>query len=277
MHNNKEAIDNIIYLLTNMSKDYSETSVFDIHPAGSKYILGQTLRQLILPESNIFYTYKADAFWKRLRCETNDPMSDYVWQKRVVNEWDEEINISTYKGASKTPVLRQIKKGDWFPFRQVFHDEHIIPMKIIIEELCKLDVPTYDTVMEIISQITICRMLKTEDRRISERSRRPFSRKSVIEDIYLKYDIMLKDYEYPHLQHHKNYAFEDSIEVNIPRESIVKYHPHPESYGEFIAEFANGMVTDIYTADDGSIYSITNDNDLIRYIFVLQEAFLNIQ
>ena len=42
---NKEDIDNIIFLLKKMKSNYEESSKFQIHPGGAKYLLGQTLRQ----------------------------------------------------------------------------------------------------------------------------------------------------------------------------------------------------------------------------------------
>jgi hypothetical protein len=57
-----------------------------------------------------------------------------------------------------------------------------------------------------------------------------------------------------------------SIEVVVPKSLIKAYYPHPEPYGEAIVELANGMVTDIYTRDNGEIFTITNDNALIKYL-----------
>lgn len=57
----------------------------------------------------------------------------------------------------------------------------------------------------------------------------------------------------------------------VPR-SIVKRHvPHPEYYGESIVELANGMATDVYTLADGLLYTITNNEDLIKYLEIQEE------
>lgn len=57
-----------------------------------------------------------------------------------------------------------------------------------------------------------------------------------------------------------------SKKVLVPKKLIVERHPHPEPYGEAIVVLKNGMHTDIYTDDDGSLFTITNDDELIEYL-----------
>jgi len=65
-----------------------------------------------------------------------------------------------------------------------------------------------------------------------------------------------------------------SIEVIVPRELVKKHYPHPEFYGESIVELKNGMDTDIYTNEDGYLFTITNEDELIEY---LQENYMDDQ
>lgn len=65
-----------------------------------------------------------------------------------------------------------------------------------------------------------------------------------------------------------------SIEVIVPRALVKKHYPHPEFYGESIVELKNGMDTDIYTNDDGYLFTITSEEDLIKY---LQENYIDDQ
>lgn len=54
--------------------------------------------------------------------------------------------------------------------------------------------------------------------------------------------------------------------IHVPR-SLIKYHmPHPEVYGESIVVLENEMTTDVYTFDDGKLYTQTNNNALISYL-----------
>jgi len=65
-----------------------------------------------------------------------------------------------------------------------------------------------------------------------------------------------------------------SIEVIVPRVLVKKHYPHPEFYGESIVELKNGMDTDIYTDEDGYLFTITNEEELIEY---LQENYIDDQ
>ena len=58
----------------------------------------------------------------------------------------------------------------------------------------------------------------------------------------------------------------ESIEIIVPRILIKYYFPHPELYGESIVELVNGMITDVYANDNGLLFSITNDDELIKYL-----------
>jgi len=58
----------------------------------------------------------------------------------------------------------------------------------------------------------------------------------------------------------------DSIKLIVPRNIVLRHGQHPELYGESIAELENGMVTDVYTDENGLLFTITNDNDLIEYL-----------
>lgn len=57
-----------------------------------------------------------------------------------------------------------------------------------------------------------------------------------------------------------------SIKLVIPRMLIIGFYQHPEPYGEFIVELENGMTTDVYKENDGSLYTLTNNDELISYV-----------
>ena len=54
--------------------------------------------------------------------------------------------------------------------------------------------------------------------------------------------------------------------VIVPRRFVRQHYPHPEEYGESFVELSNGMVTDVYTDDDGFLYTLTNDHQLINFL-----------
>ena len=59
-----------------------------------------------------------------------------------------------------------------------------------------------------------------------------------------------------------------SIEVNVPRNLIKKFYPHPEPYGDgdYVVDLINGMYTDVFYREEGDFITITNDKELITYL-----------
>lgn len=54
--------------------------------------------------------------------------------------------------------------------------------------------------------------------------------------------------------------------IVVPR-MLVKYHGiHPEPYGESFVILINDMYTDVYTNDEGDLFTITNNKELIHYL-----------
>lgn len=58
----------------------------------------------------------------------------------------------------------------------------------------------------------------------------------------------------------------DSIKINVPRNLVKEFHDHPEEYGDFIVTLINGMTTDVYVDESNELYTITNDEELIKYL-----------
>jgi hypothetical protein len=58
----------------------------------------------------------------------------------------------------------------------------------------------------------------------------------------------------------------ETRKIIVPRSIIKRHLPHPEYYGESIVELSNGMVTDVYTDLDGSLFTETNNEKLIYYL-----------
>lgn len=138
------------------------------------YLLGQVLRQYSKNNGRIYVSKKAYEKWKSL---TKDEMIKR-WYTNGVNcdgptfENGGKQTLYLYKGNSNKPEPIEFKKGDKFAYRQVFHDEHIIPIASIIEDLKNLDDPSYENVGKVLDNICICRILKSEDRNIKNKNAR---------------------------------------------------------------------------------------------------------
>lgn len=156
---------------------------------GTAYLLNQFLRQLEIPKERRLVSKKADALWKSL--VGDEDINDYYYQTKVTVKNDG--TIKKYSGASKTPYYDgEIKAGQSFIFKDVFHEEHIVPIAVIIDDLVKLDENNkldYMHIDEVLNKVYICRMLKEEDRQIKERFKRANNKDVVIRDVYNKYNI----------------------------------------------------------------------------------------
>lgn len=128
----------------------------------SKYLLNQVLRNLALPWSHYYFSQKAISLWQRV-CAGK--ITDKFYKDRVNCKSGVSDHIMKFKGNSSEFNDYEINpNGDWFSYRQVFHDEHMTTINDIIGELSKLDDPTTEEISKILDRIYICRMLKTEDR-----------------------------------------------------------------------------------------------------------------
>lgn len=148
----------------------------------TKYLLGQMIRQLWIPKNHYFISKKAQMIWQQI--STQD-MFDYCYRHIVQCENDQEVSVNSYKNNSKTPHKLQVKSGDCFVYRDVFHDEHMTPVHDIIERLLSLDIPDYENVSKILNSIYICKMLKDEDRVLYPKYNRPAEISQIIDKVYM--------------------------------------------------------------------------------------------
>lgn len=138
------------------------------------YLLGQALRQYSKNNGRIFVSKKAYYKWRSLTCGN---MADYWYTKCVrcdgpAFENGKAQTLALYKGNSNKPELKCFSKGDKFSYREIFHDEHIIPIASIIEDLKNLKDLSYDSVKNVLDNICVCRILKSEDRSIKNKNAR---------------------------------------------------------------------------------------------------------
>lgn len=134
-----------------------------------RYLLGQILRQIPVTKKHV--SDEAQKLWDQL---TDEDIWKYNYQDKVQTK-NKDVIVKKYKGASKTAEDKKGKAvGNSFIFREVFHDEHIIPIAVIIDELLELKDSkiTPEKVAEIIDKICICRITKEEDREIKPRYKR---------------------------------------------------------------------------------------------------------
>ena len=131
-----------------------------------RYLLGQSIRQYDVPEENYHISQAAKNRWDEL---TNDCIRNYWYRKQVkcdkltAAKW-----YKLYKGSTNagTPALRN--PGETFEFRQMFHEEHTIPVSLIMNELTdNSKTSNKKDIEKLLDSMHISILLKDEDRAIN--------------------------------------------------------------------------------------------------------------
>ena len=130
---------------------------------GAHYLLGQVIRQYAIPDANHYISEAAGKLWVSIS-------DDNIWNYVYVDKFEIKCDyvLPRYVGSEKDPREKEksYQKGDKVKFNSVFHDEHIISIKEIINQLDSIpkDELNYDNVKSILDKMTICRILKKEDK-----------------------------------------------------------------------------------------------------------------
>jgi hypothetical protein len=157
---------------------------------GCEYLLNQALRLYQIPDDHYLISEKAKDLWANI---STKPIKDFNYQKPVTYEFDRPLKVDRYTGNGNGFTSRDLKKNDTFSYREVFHDDHIVPLKIIIGELMALDNPTYENILLILNKIYICRMVKGEDRALKNKTARANNYLDVIHQLYQQKGMVIYD------------------------------------------------------------------------------------
>ena len=175
----KEVADFIIYLIISYN-EIESSSIYllsDYSIKGSaKYLLRQLIRQINIPHTNMYVSEKALAQWNKI---TNDNIKEKCYNSRVTCKID-WLDRPKYIGASKTSQTEKTYQGESFKYNEVFLDEHVVPVEIIIRELLKLDTTSkniYNQIDLILQNLTVCKILKDEN------PQNKFNRSLYLEDV----------------------------------------------------------------------------------------------
>lgn len=146
----------------------------------ANYLLNQILRQYYIDDNHILVSKKAQEVWNQIAVE--EDIKRFNYRNTFTAKIDVEINM--YFGAKKDGEQTLIKQGQKVIWNNIFHDEHTIPINVIIKELCSLETLNYANVSKVLDKIYICKMLKEEDRNITEKSNRSSNIIEVVEKVY---------------------------------------------------------------------------------------------
>jgi len=190
MQRKNEVLNLIINFVKAINEETFKDNNYEIN--SPRYLLNQILRQIQLPERNYYISERAKQKWLELSKEN---IKNYYYQKHVLCENNNPVIVKCYKSNRNNFVEKELIKGNKFVYKDVFHDEHMIPIDVIIKKLCEFYLSgqlNYTNVEQTINNIYICKMLKEEDRNIKIKYNRPFELEKVIENIYLPAGIKIE-------------------------------------------------------------------------------------
>ncbi len=177
------AIINSIQVLLNALKTLNDKS-------GLRYLLGQTIRQYGIPQENHHVSVAAINLWNEL---SQKPICDYHYQDRVnCDNLKNEKMVNTCKGSSRQITQITLKPNGHFVFRDLFHEDHVIPVSLIMEKLLNLSDINEVSIKNCLNKMHICVLLKEEDRKIGRTRGRSLDYGQVIRDVYNKAGIQVK-------------------------------------------------------------------------------------
>lgn len=189
---NKNAVLDIVIELVNGVKNggslvaHNGTHRNELHTC--KYLLNQVLRQYNIPQKNYFISVKAKQLWDQL---TDKDINNYFYREKIKCNNNQPVIVKSYIGTSNKFIEKTLKAGDSFIYKDIFHNEHIIPIEVVIKKLLALENLCYNKVEEILDNIYVCRILKEEDRKIKQKHKRPDDLDHIIKNIYGNVDIEL--------------------------------------------------------------------------------------
>ena len=183
----QEVADFIVYLLKciksqdkNKQEDMEDYSI----KGSAKYLLNHLIRQMKIPDNQMYVSQKALDRWNEI---TDDNIKEKSYNNKVsckIN-WN---NHEQYKGANKNAGKQSTAKGKKFKYNDVFHDEHIVPVSVIINELLTLNLDNNSNlkseIEDKLGHLTMCKILKEEDRAIKHKHKRSFIVEEVLKTDY---------------------------------------------------------------------------------------------
>lgn len=182
---NNHIINIVIECLNGIRKFPDEAPAF-------RYLIGQTIRQYIIPDGNWHLTEAAVEKWDQL---TSEDIRKFTYKEtfhcnRLSKPYTE---LYFYKGSNNAPSHRKLSPNVAVAFNNIFIAEHTTPVSDIRKQLEDPQFnPTSANVKKVLDSIHITRMLKREDRKITQKNKRPLLFADIVKNVYNSVNITLK-------------------------------------------------------------------------------------
>lgn len=186
---NKAIISSIKHLLKGYQQEMARAVPNERDLDNLHYLLGQSIRQYDIPSGNHHISQEAHKRWTEL---STDDIKKYHYKDKVVcDNLCGSVTYDFYKGASKLGEPTTLSKGSVFDFRQMFHEDHVIPVSLIMDQMIQMEAPTNKAIENLLNKMHLCIILKEEDRRIGRTKGRSRIFSNTISKVYNKAGVYL--------------------------------------------------------------------------------------
>lgn len=160
---NKSLVEIIRSALSAINNGYQRTK--NSYGVDYKYLLNQSIRQYVIPSSNLHMTVAADKLWQDLGISGSILL--YRYQDAILPK-QTLLSVKTCKGPSKRIELVDVFANQSIPFNLLFIEEHTTPVSDVIKALkaAYSSNPTDQTIVDVLDKMHITKMLKRENKDI---------------------------------------------------------------------------------------------------------------
>lgn len=189
-----EVLDFIIYLVERVKTNKRTGKIercklkdWDVNNSAN-YLLSQVIRQLKVSNENMYVSKSALIEWNKLTNNSGvEGLRKVQFRDKITTCGEGYYEL--FSGSKMSGELKKLNVGEKFVFNDIFHEEHIIPVSVIVDDLFQLYSDgklTRESVEKTIKKISICIMLKTENADLNKiaKSKRPNSVEEVFEVVY---------------------------------------------------------------------------------------------
>lgn len=179
---NDAIIKSILCLLDEYKTEYAKPSHNKVVLGSLRYLLNQSIRQYDIPAENHHLSQAAHERWTGL---TTADIRKYHYRDIVVcDKLSSPVQHALFNGPKKKGLPTTLTKGSKFHFREMFHEDHVIPVSMILDEIIKMNPVNYASVDNILNKMHICVILKKEDRKIGRTVGRTLDFEETINNVY---------------------------------------------------------------------------------------------
>lgn len=157
-----------------------------------RYLLNQSIREYDIPVENYHVSTAALELWKKI---TKKDIRGFHYRDVVVcDALETPISVDLYNGASKEGEEKELIPNDSFLFNEIFHEDHIIPVSLILNEIVKMDTFDENSIKAKLDKMHLCVILKEEDRKLGRTKERSLNFEENKKDVYEAKGIKIIDF-----------------------------------------------------------------------------------